>query len=255
MTDWVVSIFDIELTAKSGIRVGGPREESSPHASLMDVQAPVLRDNLDRPIIPGSSLKGVLRSSAERFLRAHHKDLACDILADSCVARLKKKDKNRKEEDLKPDESCWVCRLFGNTAYGGRVFVGDLAADDALTIVRDGVAISRETLAQDSKRRAKFDYEVAAPGTVFKGTIRIDDPEPGDEGLVLALLDLMNHDLMRVGGGTTRGLGMVESRVTRVKTWSASTWKPEAAPEESEHMAMVQAFADRLASLSAKGRE
>mgnify|MGYP001771061691 FL=1 len=201
---------------------------------------PLLRDPLGRPLIPGSSLKGVLRSSAERLLRGIRQDLACDILAkDYCLAG------TRTPSDEQLETLCWTCRLFGNPAKAGRLVCFDLVADQDRTIVRDGVAIDRAEL--KAKHGAKFDYEVCPPGTVFRGRIRLDDPEPGDVGLLAGLLDLMDAGLITVGGGVSRGLGQLRYRIRPTFTQiRAATFVPTAAPAPVDLDRERRAFGERL---------
>lgn len=233
--DWVVVFLDLSLEAASGLRVGAGR------AAGDTTDAPLLRDPQGFPWIPGSSLKGVLRSAAERFLRARRDGSACDVLSNDarCLANVQ----NPSPADL--ERLCWVCRLFGNPARAGRILVEDLRCDSRRTIVRDGVAIDRAELKH--AQRFKYDYEVVPPGAAFHGRIRVDDPQPGDVGLILAMLDFLDQGLTTIGGGASRGLGRVRllhpPRATRVR---ASTFVPGAVPEEIDLAGERTAFLERL---------
>jgi CRISPR/Cas system CSM-associated protein Csm3 (group 7 of RAMP superfamily) len=114
-------------------------------------------------------------------------------------------------------------------------------------VIRDGVAIDRNELkAADG---LKYDYEVVVPGTRFAGGLRVDDPAPGDVGLLLGLLELLDLGVITVGGGASRGLGRL--RLTRPPTarrLQASTWVPGADPapmdldrQREEFQMMLQA--------------
>lgn len=196
--EWTVCFVDLELETATGVRVGAGRATA---AEATD--APLLRDPENRPLIPGSSLKGSLRSAAERLLRPLGSGLACDVVAARCLAGVRGREPSAEElESL-----CSTCRLFGNPFLAGRLIVGDLVGSVERTIVRDGVAIDRRELKQAGS--LKYDYEVAAPGSHFGGRIRIDDPEPHEIGLVLTLLDLIDQGLVTLGGGASRGLGRV----------------------------------------------
>lgn len=194
--EWTVCFVDLELEAVTGVRVGAGRATA---AEATD--APLLRDPENRPLIPGSSLKGSLRSAAERLLRPLGSGLACDVVADRCLADVRGREPSC--EELK--SLCSTCRLFGNPFLAGRLIVGDLVGESERTVVRDGVAIDRRELKQAGT--FKYDYEVAAPGSRFSGRIRIDDPACYEVGLVLTLLDLVDQGLVTLGGGASRGLG------------------------------------------------
>lgn len=214
--DWSICFLDLALEAVSGVRVGVGR------AATVEVgtDLPVLRTPDGNPVIPGSSFKGVLRSAAERLLRAHNVSLACDPLASPCIAGSETPTYQELEDRL-----CWTCKLFGNPHWAARIQVGDLVARGARTFVRDGVAIDRaESKAAD---RLKYDYEVVAPGAVFEGRIRMEDPAEGEVGLILAILDLIDLGVVTVGGGASRGLGRL--RVTRT---IATTVRASAFPVE-----------------------
>lgn len=235
--DWVVVFVEFSLEAVSGLRVGAGRRPAD------STDAPLLRDPAGLPWIPGSSLKGVLRSAAERFLRARRDDGACDVLSKDkrCLGRVD--DPNPK--DL--EQLCWTCSLFGNPARASRVLVEDLHCETRRTIIRDGIAIDRAELKQAGG--LKYEYEVVPPGAGFMGRIRLDDPQPGDIGLVLAMLDLLDQGMVTVGGGASRGLGRVRMRrpprATRIR---ASTFVPGVAPEEIDLAAERAAFLERLES-------
>lgn len=221
MSDWIVVFIDLEAETRSGLRIGGP----SPR---LDTDMPVHRDHRGQPLLPGSSLKGVLRSTAERVLRARGgpgEHGACDVLTEPCLGRL------GEESEVGDDElerRCWCCRVFGGPHCAGRLTVGDLQAVAASTIVRDGVGIDRDELR--AAPGVKYDYEVVVPGSTFAGTLRIDDPERGDIGLVLGLLDLFEAGVSTLGSGTSRGLGQVRISVTGIQELRASTWVPGSEP-------------------------
>ena len=74
--------------------------------------------------IPGSSLKGVVRAHAEKIARTLQPEVgpgrgACNPLDPraSCGGRLERDHRS----DTRYAESCFACRLFGNTAVAGRV--------------------------------------------------------------------------------------------------------------------------------------
>lgn len=185
----------------------------------------------------------MLRSSAERVLRGVRPGLACDVLsADRCLAGRRQAT----DEDLA--SLCWTCRLFGNPFKAGRLVVFDLIADRADTVVRDGVAIDRAEL--KAKDGAKYDYEVSPPGTLFRGRIRLDDPEPGDIGLVATLLDLVDAGLVTIGGGSSRGLGRLayrtRPRFTQIRAASFVPGAPASAVDlEAERLAYLSRLEGR----------
>lgn len=185
------------------------------------------RDGEPQVYLPGSSLKGVLRSHAERIARTFGEAKACDPFtksADSerrtmfCGHRFERR-RNRKETLDNPTvykQSCPICRLFGSTWYGGRLATADAYAEGRVpgTEQRDGVGIDRFT--GGAARGAKFELEVVTSGT-FVTTLHIRNFELWQLGLVGFLLQDLKDGLIRVGMGKSRGLGKVQGEVRSIR--------------------------------------
>lgn len=215
------------LTTRTGLHIG-----AGGSGDPLATDLPVVRDGSGRPYIPGSSLKGVLRSAAEALLRGAPfagkagGDLrVCEIMSGApCVThervvalREEMEDKFGKDN---PDtgravaeavwtESCTVCRLFGSLAVASRVRFPDLplAGDLPGMELRNGVGIDRDKgLAAD---RVLYDFEAVPPGTSFRLTVILDNPEDSDAGLILYLFNELDQGNLALGGKTSRGLGQV----------------------------------------------
>ena len=168
--------------------------------------------------IPGSSLRGVVRSYAEKLIRSVEVNQACDPnsgkgssgdLKEACF-------KGDKTTDLEADEaynkSCYACRLFGNTAMAGRVRFEDLYADGDPTLeTRYGVAIDRVT---GSVAQGPFEMEIATEAA-FKGDIDVMNFTLGQLGVLSAALLDMNDGLAPVGFGKSKGFGRVKVAFNR----------------------------------------
>jgi CRISPR-associated protein Csm3 len=190
--------------------------------------------------IPGSSLRGVIRAHAERLLRTLDEKHACYVVeAKKFCLRQKglKEDKesadrlygqlpNRKapqaaglKEDKEPanhpyKESCYACKLFGNTEIASRVQMSDLyPAVDPLRESRFGVAIDRIT---GAVAVGPFDLEVVTDAR-FEGRIVLRNFTVGQLGLLgAALLDIADG-LVALGHAKSRGLGRVCIEFTRAE--------------------------------------
>lgn len=192
---------------------------------------PVIKDGNGLPFIPGSSLKGVLRSTAERLLRSlappgKEKRWACDPIGDPCVDKDKKEEivKKFKEDEKRSEElwkeSCLICRLFGSPWLASRVYIKDLTLANGtdlfpLTLLRDGVAIDRDTGA--AKKGAKFDYELVPAGAIFDLKIVLENVEDWEAGLISSILKLWEREGFALGGMTSRGLGWAKLFALEVK--------------------------------------
>ena len=78
--------IDGYLVADSPLRVGTGRV-----SAITGTELPVIRDAIGRPFIPGSSLKGALRSHLESLVRGRAPQdtemnhFACDPTGDECL--------------------------------------------------------------------------------------------------------------------------------------------------------------------------
>jgi len=169
----------------------------------------------DVPFLPGSSLKGVLRSGVEMLLRGLG-ERACHVT-----------DQN--DRCKKADDRCRACLLFGSTEGASVVLVEDGlpwppgAAEEERSqaargieerrALRAGVGIDRQT---GSVRVGPFDYEVLS-GVRFYPTIRLRNAEPWQAGALAAGLELLDDGMLRLGWGTTKGLGRVRVEPRHVR--------------------------------------
>ena len=182
------------------------------------------RNGEPQVFLPGSSLKGVLRTHAERIARTFDETKACDPFSKDgptmfCGRRFETRKKRFNESPSNAQVyagSCPICRLFGSTWYGGRLATADAYAEGRPpgTEQRDGVGIDRFT--GGAARGAKFELEVVTSGT-FLTTLHIRNFELWQLGLVGFLLQDLKDGLIRVGMGKSRGLGKVLGEVRSVR--------------------------------------
>ena len=163
--------------------------------------------------LPGSSLRGVIRSYAEKLVRSLNPKSACDPtqtrelregVKKACFAGQDTTALNGPEAYTR---SCYACRLFGNTALAGRVRVGDFYIEgDPLLERRYGVAIDRVT---GAVAQGPFEMEILTEGT-FCGAIAIRNFTLGQLGLLAAALLDIGDGLVPIGFGKSKGMGRVE---------------------------------------------
>lgn len=219
-------IVTAELVCDTALRVGAGTEALLPTATDLPV---VAADG--RPYIPGSSLRGVLRSHVERIVRTLEPrpgegQGACDPLDEAawCITRetmwkLRTNARQRGDGDdwlakRVWEKSCRVCRVFGSPWLASRVRIADLfCSSDVRPEVRDGVAIDREKEAV----RNKFDFEVVPAGTRFRLEIVAENLDAEERGLLwLGIRELVAGHIA-VGGFKGRGLGRVHLEELRVR--------------------------------------
>jgi CRISPR-associated protein Csm3 len=186
----------------------------------------------DALYVPGSSLKGAVRSAMEALLKAVGKlnPPICDPLdlrAGACTSRPNKERRRIQPRDTLPyKDHCDVCKMFGSTELAGRVRFGDLMpwrieqeakereqavqALDSHLNVRTGVAIDRRT--GQAKGGALYELETVCGGA-FYGEVTAQNVGLWQLGLLWLVLDRLDDGTLRLGFGKSRGLGRVRLTV------------------------------------------
>jgi CRISPR-associated RAMP protein (TIGR02581 family) len=188
-------------------------------------------------ILPGSSLRGALRSHAEKIARSlttldcidendfltkcpacnpHASDI--DMPLTSCHALIR--EHGRKQHDSPEvaaayEHSCLACQLFGNLYKGSRLYVGDgyMASLPEIKIM-DFLAIDRFT--GGGKDGAKFDAVVLwKPQFTFR--IFLENPEEWELGWLMLVLKDMREGLVTLGFGQNKWFGNVEIKNGNIK--------------------------------------
>ncbi len=190
----------------------------------------VVLDPHGQPVLPGSSLKGKLRSTCETL--AHALGLSTCLLnveasGVKCVSDVDyykrvKDDYRRQSEggiesrlDWIDRHTCDVCKLFGSPVQASRLRIseGRLHAWANVVQVRDGVVLDRDS--HTAVDGLKYDYEVVPAGSEFCVTLDLDNPSDSD----LALLGAGLFEWVAgssVGGFSSRGLGRFHLQDVRI---------------------------------------
>lgn len=203
------------LTTVTALRISKGRSTEPIGSDL-----PVIKDALGRPLIPGSSFKGALRSRLESFLRSIDPNLAEDpanytsTTRNNQVKDLKEKHKNNDFELTQQligitDD---IGSLFGTPWMASKFQVRDLTVQPDAWFgqyqERDGVAIDRDTeTAADGKL---YDFQVVPAGTPFDFKAVVENAEKWQLGLLTIGLHQFETEQILLGGGRSRGLGVVK---------------------------------------------
>jgi len=225
----------LEITGKletiTALRISAGRS-SEPIGSDL----PVIKDALNRPLIPGSSFKGAMRSRLESFLRGINPNLAANPAIEDEWSITSQEMKELKE-NYDNDEALTreiinqtdlISLLFGSPWIASKFQVRDL------TVVtdtwfgqyqeRDGVAIDRDTeTAADGKL---YDFQVVPAATQFEFKAVVENAEPWELGLLMIGLHQFETEQIPLGGGRSRGLGVVKLDIEKMR-WIDVTNNPE----------------------------
>ncbi len=217
-----------ELICETAVHVGSGGSTDV----LATTDMPVARDGAGRPYIPGSSFRGSFRSGLESLLRGLNGRQAglrvCDPLqkmggeADgndkSCGNRIlerREKEPQLSEEGafrIAWDNSCEICRLFGNSFLASRVWIGDLRlltdSGQAATYLRDGVGLDRDL--RSVAQAVLYNFEAVAAGARFELRLEVENAADHELGLILTGLSLFENGFLGIGGKRARGLGMAK---------------------------------------------
>jgi CRISPR-associated protein Csm3 len=225
-------VLDCHLTSTANLHIGTGIASG-------DSDAPFIR-RAGAVFIPGSSLRGVLRSRVERIVSsiAPPGMPACISFepgpADGCVCGNKglRESYEAKEGrvllaairagDVK---MCAICQLFGSTLMASRLKVSDAMPSKHRHEPRrrDGVGINRDT--ETAQPGVKFDFEVLEPAVEFKVTLELENAEDSDLALLhIALIELRAG--LEVGGKKSRGLGRMVLTKVDVKYFDAALHRP-----------------------------
>jgi len=220
------------LTTVTALRISQGRSTEPIGSDL-----PVVKDSLGHPLIPGASFKGALRSRLESFLRGIDTQLAVD------PSELVGPDKMRwlkEQKQLYKNDADLTAALLQQTDLASLVFGSPWAAGKFqirdLTVLpeawfgqyqeRDGVSIDRDTeTASDGKL---YDFQVVPAGTPFEFKAVVENAEDWELGLLMIGLHQFETEQIPLGGGRSRGLGVVRLEVS--DAWWVDY--PEDKPEE-----------------------
>jgi CRISPR-associated RAMP protein (TIGR02581 family) len=210
-----------KLTTITALRISAGRSTEPIGTDL-----PVIKDALGQPLIPGSSFKGALRSRLESFLRGIDDKFAANpaiqeewSITSQQMKELKESFDNDQlltEEIIKKTDL--ISRLFGSPWIASKFQVRDL------TVVpdtwfgqyqeRDGVSIHRDTeTAADGKL---YDFQVVPASTQFDFRAVVENAEDWELGLLMIGLHQFETEQIPLGGGRSRGLGVVKLNIEKM---------------------------------------
>lgn len=189
-----------------------------------ETDALVIKDAYGKPYIPGSSFKGVLRSTVERIVPNIPDLKTCALIKGADCATVNKDIMDRFRRRLKGDEQgdpfdliCDTCKLFGSTAVASKIRIPDLHVSEpwvGLFEKRDGVGIDRDT--ETAAEGAKFNYEVVPSQTEFDFEVICENIDERDKFLLTIGLREARDGLISIGGSRSRGLGAFRLAIDEV---------------------------------------
>lgn len=193
-------VLDVEFTIVDGVHVGSGQLTEEPGRE--GKVARILRDPAGQPRIPGSSLKGVLRSRAEYICRVLGLASCSEAFCGACLP----------------------CTIFGWSPRAGddrmgaraAVVVHDATIKDPAVEYRPHVALDRVTAGQ--RNHLLYTAEVVVAGQFRLHVEPLRTPTAAESALLNAVVADLHAGLAGIGSATTRGLGTVRA--------TGGSWNP-----------------------------
>ena len=198
---------------------------------------PVIKDALGKPLIPGSSFKGALRSRLESFLRGivgnDRKLVANPAVNDEwsltatelsefkekILKNVKQEEKEDRLNDFILSNTDLISHLFGSPWMASKFQVRDLTVQADTWFgqyqERDGVAIDRDT--ETAAHGKLYDYQVVPAGTPFDFKAVVENARDWELGLLTIGLHQFETEQIPLGGGRSRGLGVVKLEIDKMR--------------------------------------
>lgn len=222
------------LTTVTALRISQGRSNEPIGSDL-----PVVKDAFGRPLIPGSSFKGAMRSRLESFLRgilgSGRRQVSNPAIEEewSITPNELKDLKNQYSNDSALTSAILaktdlVSQLFGSPWLSSKFQVQDLNVVEDVWFgqyqERDGVAIDRDT--ETAAEGKLYDFQVVPAGTPFYFRAIVENVEDWELGLLMIGLYQFETEQIPLGGGRSRGLGVVKLEVNQAR-WFDTENNPE----------------------------
>lgn len=213
-----------EIECLTGLHIGA----GGSSIEIGGIDDPIIRNPLTEfPYIPGSSLKGKMRSLLEKNLEEEKR----------LKFNRKREGIERHEcDDINQAKDCPVCRLFGSTAVGSKnsnyparliIRDGDLADENSL--MKDGLIVTEakmeNTIDRVTAAAVPRTIERIPAGIIFNFNFVYhinEDYQEEDLQNMLLCLKLIEKD--GLGGNISRGYGQVKFHIKRFEMEGEEDW-------------------------------
>lgn len=209
-------IFTGQLVLREALHIG-----SGESSELVD--SPFVRSG-NKCYIPGSSLRGALRSTVERIANSLGKNscLLFDSGSAKCISvnqdtRAEYQELAEEEETTernlinflnRDDHLCDTCKVFGSLYFASKIKISDLYPSNNSNppgVVRYGIAIDRDT--GTTVKGALFEIEAVEKGQSFDFELIAENLDDDDFGLLcIGLIEMIKGEFY-IGANSASGLG------------------------------------------------
>jgi len=224
-------------------------------------EAPLVKAHVrsgGRPVVPGSSLKGAIRSIVE-------------AISPSCVriTRVRRNQLPRNTSGCRDERNlCVACRMFGSLGYQGQVRFSDAVLQEGLATrwtempalyaprsranvyFERGQVKGRKFYMHGQSAIGDTPVEVCPPGAVLEFTVQFENLRPAELGLLLVASGQGEPKLYpKLGGGKPACYGSIDVQVTELEVFQAM----ETAYTDYDATALTQDWQPYLKAVSESG--
>ncbi|MBC8450282.1 MAG: hypothetical protein H8D78_21320 [Chloroflexi bacterium] len=226
-----ITVLKVRYTTESALAISAGDQP----AEIME--SPVIKLG-GKPVIPGSSLKGALRSTLEAMLSELGHEVCIPFAA--IPRRYRRREEQQKYVSKlgrrapcdNIDNPCPVCRIFGTVGgqagLSGKALFLDAVVEgeqgvDYELIERSHVAITRDTKSQSEG--SLMSLQAVDAGATFRGDIRMINAELWEVGAILRALE--GVELLGMGAKKTAGYGdlSIEAEGIEVLRFDGQDWQ------------------------------
>jgi CRISPR-associated RAMP protein (TIGR02581 family) len=206
--------IQVEYESKSSLAIQAGREEG-----LSAVEQPVVKIG-GTPVIPGSTLKGVLRSFLESYLSQNGLEICVPLAAIPGEIKRSNKigeyvQKIGRKSPCEGEKACPVCQIFGSAGISSRTsFLDARPINEVKILDRKHVALERDT--KTASKGALLEIQTIEPGAKFNGLIRIINPEKWHIGALIIAIE--NLEKLGMGSKKSAGYGEIVTEVIKITT-------------------------------------
>ncbi|MDO6354866.1 CRISPR-associated RAMP protein Csx7 [Caloramator sp. CAR-1] len=201
------AIITYTLKTKSPLFIRSGKEEGLDPTKEDNTFITVHKDGQVIPFMPGTSIKGVFRSRAEKLLPN-----SCNLFSGACLNQSDMKNKNGTE---RYKLSCPACKMFGSTALKSRVLFSD-AYPVGKYFIGSRTSVAIERISGAAKQGALFNMEYVEDAE-FKGEIRLQNFFKWHIKTLVEVFKDINNGFVTFGGLTSKGFGRMEVKEFNIK--------------------------------------
>ncbi|MHA1370358.1 MAG: RAMP superfamily CRISPR-associated protein [Promethearchaeota archaeon] len=222
-------ILTVELETLEPVHVGSEKE-----TSLSSIDLPIIRDSNGNPTIPGSTIKGVLRSYYSRLINS----AGDDILNRYNIKKIKdgvgslneiekrftKAEKIDDKQSIIENELGTIEKLFGISGLASAIVITDATSSNCKVRVNKHIKIDNNT--DKIVKGGLFDVEAVDDKNIFEFKIIYDflkDKAYSDVNNFVEniLKPSLNKGLeLFIGGQKSRGYGLVKASLKKEESYT-----------------------------------